>query len=108
MEALVAGAVLGVGYLLSSNENKQLVNTKNITIHPEQKPNGTNLFDSKRSYNIWQDEQKHAQNLFKKTKDPVKTNVLIPGPPFVKKKLIIQINNYLLNLMNILIIKQHI
>ena len=25
MEALVAGAVLGVGYLLSSNENKQLV-----------------------------------------------------------------------------------
>ena len=86
MEALVAGAVLGVGYLLSSNKDKVLINQKNIHVNPEQKPNGTNLFDSKRSYNIWQDEQKHAQNLFKKTKDPVATNVLIAGPPFVKKK----------------------
>ena len=89
MEALVAGAVLGVGYLFSSDKNKLLVNEDNIYINPEQKPNGSNLFDSKRSYNIWQNEQKHAQNLFKKTKDPVETNVLIAGPPFVKKKLII-------------------
>ena len=86
MEAIVAGAVLGVGYLLSSNKEKDIVNEKYIKVNPEQKPNGTNLLNSRRSYNIWQDEQKKAQNLFKKTEDPVKTNVLIAGPPYVKKK----------------------
>ena len=63
MEAIVAGAVLGVGYLLSSNKEKDIVNEKSIKISPEQKPNGTNLFDSKRSYNIWQDEAKFQVNV---------------------------------------------
>ena len=86
MEALIAGTIIGVGYLLSSDKPKNIINEKYIKVNPEQKPNGTNILNSNRSYNIWQDEQKKAHDLFEKTKDPVKTNVLIPGPPFVKNK----------------------
>ena len=86
MEVLLGGAVIGLGYLFTKdgvNRNNpsfmQKVSKNNV-------PNGKNILESNRSYNIWQDEQKKAQELFAKTTNPAKTNVIIPGPPFKKIK----------------------
>ena len=86
MEVLLGSAVIGLGYLFTKdgiNREKasfiQTVNKNNI-------PNGKNILDSTRSYDIWQNEQKKAQNLFKNIENPEKTNVIIAGPPFSKIK----------------------
>jgi hypothetical protein len=86
MEVLIGGAVIGLGYLFSKKDLNR--NSTNFleNIIGNKKPNGNNIMDSKRSYDIWQEEQKKAHKLFKKTKDPENTNVIIPGPTFKKVK----------------------
>ena len=84
MEVLLGGAVIGLGYLFT----KDGINRNNPSftkeIRKNNQPNGENILESKRSFNIWQDEQNRAHKLFEKTKSPVKTNVIIPGPTLRK------------------------
>ena len=86
MEVLIGGAVIGLGYLFSK-EGINRSNTKfSNKVKGNQIPNGDTIYQSNRSYDIWQKEQKDAQKLFKKTENPEKTNVIIPGPTFKKVK----------------------
>ena len=86
MEVLVGGAVIGLGYLFSK-EGIVRNNTKfSEKVRGNQIPNGDTIYQSNRSYDIWQKEQKDAQKLFEKTENPTKTNVIIPGPTFKKVK----------------------
>jgi hypothetical protein len=86
MEVLIGGAVIGLGYLFSKKELNRTETHFLQNINGNKKPNGNNIMDSRRSYNIWQAEQKRAHKLFKKTENPEKTNVIIPGPTFKKVK----------------------
>ena len=86
MEVLLGGAVIGLGYLFTKNGINRQTPSFTDKISKNNKPNGDNIIESRRSYNIWENEQKRAQNLFKKTVNPVKSNVIISGPPFNKVK----------------------
>ena len=72
MEVLIGGAVIGLGYLFSKKELNRNETQFLQNINGNKKPNGNNIMDSRRSYNIWQAEQKRAQKLFKKTENPEK------------------------------------
>ena len=86
MEVLLGGAVIGLGYLFTKDGINRSNPSFTKEIRKNNQPNGENILESKRSFNIWQNEQKRAQKLFEKTKSPVKTNVIIPGPTFKKIK----------------------
>jgi hypothetical protein len=86
MEVLLGGAVIGLGYLFTKDGINRQTPSFTDKISKNNKPNGDNIMESRRSYNIWENEQKRAQNLFKKTVNPVKSNVIISGPPFRKVK----------------------
>ena len=60
-------AVIGLGYLFSK-EGINRSNTKfSDKVRNNQIPNGDTIYQSNRSYDIWQKEQKDAQKLYKKT-----------------------------------------
>ena len=83
MEYLVTLGVFALAYQLQNNKNENNVNRKFTEKVPEnQKPSSVNAYSSKRSYNVFQDEQKKADVLFSKSLYPEDTNVVTPGPPF--------------------------
>jgi len=80
MEYLVALGIVGLGYVLQS-DTKKTINKKFIRkIKNNEKPSFQTPYTSKRAYNIWEDEQKRADDLFAKSKFPQDTNVVTPGP----------------------------
>ena len=77
MEILLGGAVIGLGYLFTKDGINRENTTFIQTVNKNNIPNGKNILDSTRSYDICQDEQKNAKKLFKKTENHEKTNVII-------------------------------
>jgi len=85
MEDLALLGVIGAGKYLKDTLGKKDINT-NINEYnnvPEnQKPNGKNIYENKRSYEIWEDEQSRSNRLWKLAKNPLVNNVGFAGPPF--------------------------
>jgi hypothetical protein len=82
MEYLIALGILGLGYTLQNNRPKN-INKKYIAkIKNSQIPSPDNVYTSRKSYNIFQEEQKKANVLLEKSKYPQDTNVITPGPSF--------------------------
>jgi hypothetical protein len=83
MDYLLAAGLIGMGYIFQQKKNNHQINKKLIKKIPKnQIPSSTNVYTSKRAYNIWQDEQKKANVLLEKSKYPQDTNIITPGPPY--------------------------
>ena len=71
MEYLIAASVLGLGYILQTdNLKKKSLTVKSDTLKPVPKnqiPSPENVYTSKRAFNIFQGEQKQANVLFDKS-----------------------------------------
>jgi hypothetical protein len=82
MEIIAATGLLGLGFLMSQNKSEQ-EDKKNFTskVPLNKKPNGNNIYESNRSYEIFEDEWKNSGPLFKDSQNPSKTNVIYSGPP---------------------------
>ena len=84
MEYLLVASIVGMGALFQKNKKDAPdINKKPLKKVPKnQIPSSTNVYTSKRAYNIFQNEQKQANVLFDKSLYPVDTNVVTPGPPY--------------------------
>ena len=103
MEYIVIGSILFLGYQLQSNKNKNVKKKNTQNVPKNQLPSGVNTYTSRRSYDIFQQEQKKADVLAQKALYPQDTNVLTPGPPvpyiynkvdYQDDKLPVEFNNY--------------
>jgi hypothetical protein len=95
MEYLVVATIVGLGFYLRADSNKKL-NKKFIANVPKnQIPSSDNVYTSRRSYNIFENEQKKANVLQNKSIYPQDTNIVTPGPtfPIVYNKVDYQENN---------------
>ena len=83
MEYIIAISVLGLGYVLQYDK-KDKKETYKFTnkASSNSKPNGKNIYDSTRSFDIRQNEQSTANVLMNKSFKPEDTNVITPGPPY--------------------------
>jgi hypothetical protein len=84
MEYLLVASIVGMGVMFQKNK-KDIpdINKRPLKKVPRnQIPSSTNVYTSKRAYNIFQDEQKQANALFDKSLYPQDTNVVTPGPPY--------------------------
>ena len=82
MEYLLVSSVIGAGYFLSKNNNNESINESFLSkINKNQEPNGNNIYESTRSIEIEKDQQKRANDVYKKSKNSTKTNYMIAGPP---------------------------
>jgi hypothetical protein len=83
MEIFLTTALLGIGYYFNRDG---LQRDKKYSVVDEVpkiiKPNGKNVYESRRSVDIREQEQQRANRLFERAKDPVRTNVGVAGPPF--------------------------
>ena len=87
MDLGISSGVLGMGYLL--RKNKQEVNElpeldnfeKGIRQPGYTVPNGNNMYESNRSWEVWQQQQARADVVYNEGLDSYNTNVMIPGPP---------------------------
>ena len=79
-EIVVIGGILGLGYMMSQNNNSgkfELTNNKNrFTVEPS----GSNVYESTRSVKVWNDQQQKANQVYKDFGNPEK-NRMIAGPP---------------------------
>ena len=84
MEYLIAATVIGLGYIFNNNGTKR-VNIPDFesNVPLNSIPTGENIYQSSDILKIKKREQKKANKLFSKTRDPINTNVIIAGP--VKK-----------------------
>ena len=84
MEYLLVASIVGMGVIFQKNKKDAPdINKKPLKKVPKnQIPSSTNVYTSKRAYNIFQNEQKQANVLFDKSLYPVDTNVVTPGPPY--------------------------
>jgi hypothetical protein len=83
MEYLVTMGILALAYQLQNNKDSNKNNKKiSSKIPKNQLPVGKNIYTSKRSYNIFQEEQAKANILAKKSLYPEDTNIITPGPPY--------------------------
>ena len=103
MEYLLSLGVLGLAYQLQSTKSNEVKKKISSKIPKSHVPTPENVYTSYRSYNIFQEEQKKADILQKKSLYPEDTNVLTPGPPFpivynkvdyAEDKLPIEFNSY--------------
>ncbi len=81
MELLLTGGLVSLGYLLSEDKSKKDEKKKFMSKVPLNKqPNGDNIYQSNRSYDIFQDEWKNSGPLYKESMQRG-TNVIFGGPP---------------------------
>ena len=82
MEFILVSAIAGMGYLLSKN-NVPRQTSINYTdkVSKNYTPSGNTIYDNTRSQTIWKDEQELADRIFSKSKNSLKTNYMIAGPP---------------------------
>jgi len=81
MEYIIAGSIVGLGYLFQNNS--ETANKKSgLKAAKSKKPSMNNIYSSTRAYDIFQNEQKMADKLFEKSLYPSETNVVTPGPPY--------------------------
>jgi len=83
MEFIIAGAVAGMGFLFSKNNtNARFTDVDFVANVPaNEKPSGENIYESKRSQKVWNDQQQLANRVFAKSKNSSQTNYMIAGPP---------------------------
>jgi hypothetical protein len=79
-EIVVIGGILGLGYMMSQNGGSgkfELTNDKNkLTVEPS----GSNIYESKRSAKVWNEQQQRANQVYKDFGNPEK-NRMMAGPP---------------------------
>jgi hypothetical protein len=82
MEFILVSAIAGMGYLLSKN-NVPRQTSINYTdkVSKNYIPSGNTIYDNTRSQTVWKDEQNLADKIFSKSKNSLKTNYMIAGPP---------------------------
>ena len=79
---VVVSALAGLGFLLSKNNNPRQKNVSYLgKVSNNFKPSGDNIFDNKRSQQVWNEQQELADKIFAKSKNSLKTNYMIAGPP---------------------------
>lgn len=77
----VLASLMGLGYAANKNGvQRQKSVTGNIPVPPERIPTGTNIYNSKKTVDIWNQEQQMMNNMYKNAQNPEK-NIVIPGPP---------------------------
>jgi hypothetical protein len=82
MELLVTGGLIGLGYLLSENKGEKDEKKKFMSKVPlHKKPNGDNIYESNRAYQIFENEWKNSGPLYKDSFNTKETNVVFNGPP---------------------------
>ena len=103
MEYLVTLGILGLAYQLQSTKTKEVKKKFIAKVPKTHEPSPENIYTSYKSYDIFQEEQKMANVLQKKSLYPQDTNVLTPGPPFpiiynkvdyAEDKLPVEFNSY--------------
>ncbi len=82
MELLLSAGILGAGFFMSTNPKEKEDKKKFFAKVPlNKKPNGDNVYQSNRSYDIFEDEWKNSGPLYKKSFNTKETNVVFGGPP---------------------------
>ena len=82
MEILVASAIAGLGYVFSKNNNPRKTDVKFTgKVSKNFKPSGKNIYESTRSQEVWDEQQTRANHVFAKSRDSLRTNYMIAGPP---------------------------
>ena len=103
MEYLVTLGILGLAYQLQSTKTREVKKKFIAKVPKTHIPSPENVYTSYKSYDIFQEEQKMADVLQKKSLYPQDTNVLTPGPPFpiiynkvdyAEDKLPVEFNSY--------------
>lgn len=82
MEFILVGAVAGLGFLLSKNNNPRQTKVGYLAkVSKNSKPSGVNIYENRRSQEVWDEQQSRANEVFPKSKNALKTNYMIAGPP---------------------------
>ena len=82
MEFILVSAIAGMGYLLSKNNvPRQTTITYTDKVSKNYKPSGNTIYDNTRSQTVWKEQQELADRIFAKSKNSLKTNYMIAGPP---------------------------
>ena len=82
MEFILVSAIAGMGYLLSKNNVPRQTNiTYTDKVSKNYKPSGNTIYDNTRSQTVWKEQQELADRIFAKSKNSLKTNYMIAGPP---------------------------
>jgi hypothetical protein len=79
MEFYIASAVLGLGYLLSTEKHTE-TSAPLARVPKKSKPNGDNIFDDNRVQEIRLQEQEISDKRYDKAFNDPKSNIVIPGP----------------------------
>jgi hypothetical protein len=82
MEFILVGAVAGLGFMLSKNNNPRQTKVEYLSkVSKNSKPSGVNIYENRRSQEVWNEQQSRANEVFPKSKNALKTNYMIAGPP---------------------------
>jgi hypothetical protein len=82
MEFILVSAIAGMGYLLSKNNvPRQTKITYTDPVSKNYTPSGNTIYDNTRSQTVWKEQQELADRIFAKSKNSLKTNYMIAGPP---------------------------
>ena len=82
MEFILVSAIAGMGYLLSKNNvPRQTTITYTDKVSKNYMPSGNTIYDNTRSQTVWKEQQELADRIFAKSKNSLKTNYMIAGPP---------------------------
>ena len=82
MEFILVSAVAGLGFLLSKNNNPRQTKVGYLAkVSKNSKPSGVNIYENRRSQEVWDEQQSRANEVFAKSKNGLKTNYMIAGPP---------------------------
>ncbi len=82
MELLLTGAIVSLGAMFSQDTKEKEDKKKFFAKVPlNKKPNGENIYQSNRSYDIFESEWKNSGPLYKKSMNTKDTNVVFGGPP---------------------------
>ena len=84
MEYIAAASILGLGFMFQNQENDSKNKPKYISqkVKESKIPTSKNGYDSNRAFDIWQKEQKMADDLKIKSEKPQDTNIITAGPPY--------------------------
>lgn len=82
MEFILVSAIAGMGYLLSKNNvPRQTKITYTDPVSKNYTPSGNTIYDNTRTQTVWKEQQELADRIFAKSKNSLKTNYMIAGPP---------------------------
>jgi hypothetical protein len=82
MEFILVSALVGAGYILSKNNNPRQTKKSYLgAVSKNFSPSGENIYENTRSQAVWKEQQNRADRIFSKSKNSLKTNYMIAGPP---------------------------